>query len=172
MACPLLLSALVTPPMARRAATVTPRGRSRYLPAFLDAVLPGLGHFVAGRRRSAAVFAIPVLALLLLFFLVLVFTPTIRLVAMAIDPAFLAALFALQTLLFGWRLIAVASSLFNPTLPRLSRRDAIPVALLVLVLVAPQAYAGIATNVAREVADTVVPITPTTSGAWAPPAAW
>ena len=27
-------------------------GRSRYLPAVLDALIPGLGHLVAGRRRD------------------------------------------------------------------------------------------------------------------------
>src|SRR4249919_2046460 len=33
--------------------------RSRYVPAVLDALIPGLGHLVAGRRRLAALFLTP-----------------------------------------------------------------------------------------------------------------
>ena len=43
--------------------------------------------------------------------------------------------------------------------------------LLAIVLVVPQAYAGIATNVAREVTDEIVPLEPETVGAWRPPPA-
>jgi hypothetical protein len=31
-----------------------PAWRSRYLPAVLDAIVPGLGHLVAGRRKLAS----------------------------------------------------------------------------------------------------------------------
>jgi polyisoprenyl-teichoic acid--peptidoglycan teichoic acid transferase len=167
----LIPSALVTPTQEGSAATVTPRWRNRHLPAFLDAIFPGLGHLVAGRRARAALFAIPVMVLLVLAVIVLAFTPTIRLIAMALDPAVLAAFFAIQALLLIWRLLAVASSLFDPTLPRIGRADALPIVLIVLVIVAPQAYAGIATNVAREATDAIVPFDPETTGAWAPPAA-
>ena len=36
-----------------------PTWRSRYPPAVLDSIVPGLGHLVAGRRRLAAFFGIP-----------------------------------------------------------------------------------------------------------------
>ena len=39
--------------------------------------------------------------------------------------------------------------------------------LIVILIVAPQAYAGIATNVAREATDVIVPTDPETTGAWA-----
>ncbi|MFL5671693.1 MAG: hypothetical protein ACJ77C_06320, partial [Chloroflexota bacterium] len=43
----LILSAIVTfPSEAIAATTVTPRRRNRHLPAFLDAIFPGLGHLV------------------------------------------------------------------------------------------------------------------------------
>ena len=48
------------------AVTPVPPRRGRLLPAFLDALLPGLGHFVAGRRRRAALFVAPILALVAL----------------------------------------------------------------------------------------------------------
>ena len=39
------------------------RPRSRYLPAVLDALIPGLGHLVAGRRGRALLFAAPFLVI-------------------------------------------------------------------------------------------------------------
>jgi hypothetical protein len=71
-------------PREGSAAADGPRRRqARHLHAFLDAILPGLGHLVAGRRARAALFGIPVIVLILLAGAIIVFTPTIRLVAMA-----------------------------------------------------------------------------------------
>ena len=39
---------------------VSSRFGSRYVPAVLDALIPGLGHLAAGRRRRAIVFLTPV----------------------------------------------------------------------------------------------------------------
>jgi polyisoprenyl-teichoic acid--peptidoglycan teichoic acid transferase len=114
--------------------------------------------------------SLPILGLLLAAMLIVVFTPTVRLLALALDPVALAAFFAIQALILLWRLVAVASSLFNPTLPRLNRRDALPIVLIAIIIVAPQVYAGYVTNVAREVTDEVVPNEPDTVGAWLPPA--
>ncbi len=108
------------------AATVTPRRRIRYVSAFLDALFPGLGHLLAGRRQRAAMFALPFLGLLLIGIVIVVFTPTVRLVALALDPVALAAFFAIQAVILIWRLLAVGSSLFDPTLPRMNRRDFVP----------------------------------------------
>lgn len=114
-------------------------------------------------------FGSPILGLVLVAVVLIAFTPTVRLVALVLDPVVLAAFFAIQALVLVWRLLAVASSLFEPTLPRLGRRDAIPVVLIAILLVAPQVYAGYVTNVAREVTDEIVPSEPITAGAWLPP---
>ena len=58
-------------------------------------------------------------------------------------------------LLLAWRLIAVGSSLYDPALPRPGRRDMLPIALILLIVIAPQAYAGYATETIRETADEV-----------------
>ena len=152
------------------AARGLPRRRIRHKAAFLDALFPGLGHAVSGRRRRAVVLAVPVLVLLLLGIVVFVTTPTIRLLALGLDPALLATFFGLQALILIWRLIAVASSLFDPRLPRMGRRDALPIAALAVLLIVPQALAGYATNVAREVSDEIIPVNPETVGAWNPKA--
>jgi hypothetical protein len=152
------------------ATPVTSPHRTRHLAPFLDAVFPGLGHLAAGRRRQAAVFGLPILLLVLVGIAIVILTPTIQLVALVLDPVALATFFLIQALILVWRLIAVATSLFDPRLPRVGRRDAIPVALIALVLIVPQALAGYATNVVREVTDEIIPTNPETVGAWQPPA--
>jgi len=67
-----------------------------------------------------------------------------------------------------WRLAAIGSSLLNPRLPRLRGRDAIPIVLLAVVAVGPQAYLGYATNVAREQEAIVFAPSAAESGAWNP----
>jgi LCP family protein required for cell wall assembly len=67
-----------------------------------------------------------------------------------------------------WRLAAMGSSLLNPYLPRLRHRDAIPLAVLALLAIGPQAYLGYATNVAREEVGVVFAPSTTGSGAWKP----
>lgn len=157
----------MSPPSEGRAA-VTPRRRSRHLHALLDSLFPGLGHLAAGRRRRAALFGLPTLALVVGLGAVLVLTPTSRLLGLALDPGTVVVLFGLQALLLVWRVAAAGSSLFDGRFPRLGRRDVLPVALLAVVLIVPQAFAGYATEVAREETDRVIPIAPTTTGAWRP----
>ena len=131
-------------------------------------MIPGLGHLAAGRRRRAALFGVPALVGLVSLAAILILTPTSRLLGIALDPATIVAVFAIQLIVFVWRIAAVGSSLLDGRFPRLGRRDVLPVALLAAVLVVPQAYAGIATEVAREEADRVIPIAPVTTGAWRP----
>ena len=154
--------------LRREAATVAPRRGSRNLHAFLDALLPGLGHLVAGRRRPAALFLVPVVVLILAAIAILIVTPTARLLALVLDPTAFVVLFGLQALLLVWRAAAIGSSLLDARYPRLARRDAWAVAILAVVLIVPQAYAGLVTQVAREEADRVIPETPLTAGAWKP----
>ena len=129
--------------------------RSRYVPAVLDAFIPGTGHLLARRRRRALVFLVPMVFIAATLATLLLTTSTYRLAAeMAADEALL-ALIVVQAFVLVWRLAAVGSSLFNPRLPRPGIRDSVPIALLVLVILAPQVYAGAVTQAAREAANEI-----------------
>ena len=133
-----------------------PSRRGRYVPAILDAIIPGLGHLFAGRRRRA---------------LLLPGADADRprgrrsssrsrrrrrgIAASLVESGVLWALLAFQGFLLVWRLLAVGSSLTAPGLPKLQAKDAIPVALLLLVVIVPQVYAGYGTEVARETAEEI-----------------
>jgi polyisoprenyl-teichoic acid--peptidoglycan teichoic acid transferase len=129
--------------------------RSRYVPAVLDALIPGLGHLVAGRRRLAALFLAPTIVALAAVLWIVVTTSGPRLVAELIDSDVIWALLALQGIFLLWRLLAVGSSLYDPALPRPGRRDVLPIALILLIVIVPQAYGGYATEAIRETADEV-----------------
>ncbi len=129
--------------------------RPRYGPALLDALIPGLGHLVTGRRSRGVLLIAPILVGVAAVVWIVATTPGPRLVAELLASEVIWALLVIQVLLFGWRLVAVASSLSHPRPPRLGRRDVLPVALLAVILVVPQVFAGYATEVARETADEV-----------------
>ena len=139
------------------------RGRrhSRYLSAFLDALIPGLGHLVVGRWQRALLFVSPLLLGVLTTAWIVATTSSVRLAASLLSNEVLWGLLAAQGLLLASRLIAVGSSLFDPRLPRPGRRDLLPIVLLLIFVVAPQAYAGYATEVAREAADEIFVEPPT-----------
>jgi LCP family protein required for cell wall assembly len=146
----------VTPPRRERD-QARPIARSgRFGPAVLDSLFPGLGHFAAGRRRWAALFALPILALILLAIVIVLTTSGPRLAATLLEPDVLWGLLGLQGALLLWRLVAVTTSLWAPQLPRPSRRELLPIgAILLVAVIAPQAYAGYATEVARESLDEI-----------------
>jgi LCP family protein required for cell wall assembly len=101
-------------------------------------------------------FGLPILVLIGLLLGILATTSLPRLAATLFDPAVLWGLLALQAALLIWRLLAVGSSLWDPRLTPPGRRDGVPIAALLLVaVIAPQAYAGFATEVAREAADEI-----------------
>jgi LCP family protein required for cell wall assembly len=127
--------------------------RSRYLPAFLDALIPGLGHLVVGRRKRAALFVAPLVVGLLTAGWIVATTSGPRLAASLLSNEVIWGLLAGQALLLVSRLIAVSSSLFDPRLPRPGHRDLLPAAVLLVFVIAPQAYAGYATEIAREAVD-------------------
>jgi polyisoprenyl-teichoic acid--peptidoglycan teichoic acid transferase len=145
----------VTDDSADTVRSATPSRRSRYVPAVLDAILPGLGHVVAGRRLLGAIFLTPSILALLAALYIVVTTSGPRLVATLLESEVIWGLLAFQGVLLVWRLLAVGSSLFAGGLPRLGRGDILPVALLLFLIIAPQAYAGYATEIARETADEV-----------------
>lgn len=141
--------------------------RGRYLPALLTAIVPGLGHLVAGRPRLAALFGLPLVLVAAMAAGLVAATSADRLLGFVLDDRVLLALIVLQGALLAWRLVALGSALTDPRLPRLRLRDAVPVAALVLLVAAPQAYAGYVTQAARESADAVFVGGPG-SGAWIP----
>ncbi len=145
----------VTDDAADTVTSATPGRRSRYLPAVLDAILPGLGHVVAGRRLLGAIFLTPSILALLAALYIVATTSGPRLIATLLESEVIWGLLAFQGVLLVWRLLAVASSLLAPGLPRFGRADVLPVVLLLLLIVVPQAYAGYATEIARETADEV-----------------
>ena len=129
--------------------------RSRYVPAVLDALIPGLGHLVAGRHLRGLVFLVPVVLAVVAALTVVLTTSAPRLVAELLGSEVIWGLLAFQGLFLLWRLLAVGSSLTDPALPRPSRRDLVPSALILLLVIAPAAYAGYATNEARQTADEI-----------------
>jgi len=128
---------------------------ARYVPAVLDALIPGVGHLAAGRRRGAILFLTPVLIAVAVGIWVVLTTSAPRLIAELLASEVIWGLLALQALFLVWRLLAVGSSIWNPALPRPGRRDIVPVALVLLLVIAPQAYGGYATEAAREAADEI-----------------
>lgn len=132
-----------------------PPRRSRYVPAFLDALIPGLGHVVTRRWARAVLFVSPLLVMGAAALLIVVTTSAPRLAASLLSAEVIWGLLAAQALILAARLIAVGSSLFDPALPRPGRGDVVPIALLLAFVIAPQAWAGYATEVAREAADRI-----------------
>ena len=87
-------------------------GRSPSLAALLSFLWPGLGQLYAGKRRAAALFAVPALLALLL----LAYELRQGLVVFAArfaDPSFSLAAVAVVLLLGGWRLAAVLHASAN-----------------------------------------------------------
>ena len=148
------------------AAPTAPTWRSRYVPAVLDAIAPGLGHLVAGRRKLAAIFGIPFLALILVSLMIVATTSGGRLAAEAINVFWL--LIGVQGVVLVWRVLAAGTSLFAPELPRLRVLDAIPIAILFLLLAGPQVVLGYVTNEARIATDEIFVGQTVTPGAWNP----
>lgn len=116
----------------------------------LTALVPGLGHLAAGRRRTALLLAAPIpIALAVLLVLVAIDGP-VALAARLIDPAVLAALFGVQVLVVGWRLFALAA--VYPLGPRPRRTTALAAAVALAFVLVPQVWVANLTLVAREAA--------------------
>ena len=145
----------VTDDHADTVTSATPAPRRRYVPAILDAIIPGLGHVVAGRRLLGAIFLTPTILALLAAVYIAVTTSGPRLVATLLESEVIWGLLAFQGVLLVWRLIAVASSLFAPASRGWGRATPCRSSCSLLLIIVPQAYAGYATEVARETADEV-----------------
>ena len=78
-------------------------------------------------------FGLPVVALILLALLIALVTSGPRLAATLLEPDVLWGLLALQAAILIWRLVAVGTSIWTPQLPGPRRRDALPIAAILLV---------------------------------------
>jgi len=85
-----------------------PSSRHPALAAFLSFLFPGLGQAYAGNRRLAALFALPVLLLIVAGLGMLLFGGQ-RVLNSVLSASFLTALIALDIALLAWRLFAIAN---------------------------------------------------------------
>jgi LCP family protein required for cell wall assembly len=103
---------------ARRARPATgPTDQRRLFAAIVSAVLPGLGQAFNGRRRPAAIFAIPSLVLLAVAWLLFQLNTSSMLLAQAIVPGTLQLLLILNGLVLAWRFIAVFEAFVDRRYP-------------------------------------------------------
>lgn len=142
--------------------------RTRYVPALLSALVPGVGQLVVRRYRRAALFGLPMLAAALFTLYVAITTTPAELAAELLDPTVIWLLLALQAALLVWRVLATGDLLVRGRSLRFQRWEALPIVALALLLIVPQAYAGYVTEVARETADSIFVTDPGTAGAWQP----
>jgi len=148
-----------------------PAWRTRYVPALLSALIPGLGQLAIRRYRRAAIFGLPIVLAALFTLYVAITTTPAELAAELLDPTVIWVLLGLQAALLLWRILATADLIVSRPMPRFRRWEALPVVALALLVIVPQAYAGYVTEVARETADSIFVTDPGTAGAWQPSAA-
>ena len=116
------------------------RGRSPSLAALLSFLWPGLGQLYTGKRRLAALFAVPALLVLVLLAYELRQGPVVFLARFA-DPAFSRAAAVVVVLLGSWQLAAVVHAFVSGERRRTRRiLDTVVLAALAVVLVI--GYAG------------------------------
>lgn len=96
-----------------------PSSRHPAFAAFLSFLFPGLGQAYAGNRRLAALFALPVVALLLAGLVALLLGGRQTMNSL-LSASFLSALIALDLALMGWRLFAIAHVGFAQPSPALA----------------------------------------------------
>ncbi len=141
---------------------------SRYVPAFLSSIVPGLGQLVTGRRTLAALFLFPVMLLIVGVLIALVVMGPARLAATLIEPEVIWGIIGLQIVFVVWRLLAMSASVLDPAYPKPRARDVVPIGLLILFIVVPQGLVLAVTDQARQTADTVFVGDQSTDGAWVP----
>lgn len=86
------------------------RGRSPYIAGFLSFLWPGLGQWYAGRRRTAALFALPVLGIVGVLLLQAVGSFG-QLASLLLTPSSALTVVILIGLLAAWRLLAIADAM-------------------------------------------------------------
>ena len=86
------------------------RGRSPYTAGFLSFLWPGLGQWYAGRTRSAALFALPVIGIFLIL-LAQSLGGLGQLASLVLTPSSALTVVILIGLLAAWRLLAIADAM-------------------------------------------------------------
>ncbi len=147
-----------------------PAGRTQAASTLLllNAIFPGLGHLVAGRRAWAVVLAAPVLiALVILAFAALTGGAT-SLAARFLDPGLLGILLLAEGAFLLWHLFSLgAVRVVTPI--RASAVNIVAVVVAVAIVVGPQIVAGSVTADARDAAVAIFePVAE--GGAWVPDA--
>lgn len=122
----------------------------RVAAGILSGLVPGVGHLLIGRRRTAALFLAPVVVALIALIAAVATQSRTGLLAALVDPSVLGGLLVAQAILLGWRVIAVASAMSDRTFPRFRPADVLAVVVVLALVALPQAGAGYVTNVARE----------------------
>ena len=140
--------------------------RARYGVAIASAVVPGLGHLLVGRRRAAALFVAPLVAALVALVLLLLTQPIVRVAAYLADPSIVGAILVAEVVILGWRILAVGSVFVDRRFARLRPRDAAPILLLGVLVIAPQLGLAVATATLRDSEARI--FQPATSDAGAP----
>ena len=122
-----------------------PRHRRPWLAALLSFLFPGLGQAYAGRRVLAALFAVPVIMLLVVAIALLNgLGGSLR--NIVLSSGFLAAVIVANVTLFGWRTLAIAHAglTVSPVAGQRERRIGITSAVVFIVLtMAMHAWVGI-----------------------------
>jgi LCP family protein required for cell wall assembly len=86
------------------------RGRSPYTAGFLSFLWPGLGQWYAGRNRTAALFALPVIGMALILLLQAIGSLG-QLASLLLTPSSALTVVILIGLLAAWRLLAIADAM-------------------------------------------------------------
>src|SRR5690349_17341958 len=131
-----------------------PLHSNRHVVALLSSLWPGLGQLVLGARRAGWLLAAPPLILLGLIAAALATRDKVSLLALFLDPSVIAILLGAQVALLAWRLLAVGDA-FRRGSGAPAERGALLTAIALVFVIAPSAFAGYLTEVAREAATTV-----------------
>ena len=124
----------------------------------LNAVFPGLGHLVAGRRRWALILALPAFVLVAIGVALLLGSSVTSLAARLFDPQVLAVLLVIQGLLLAWRLGALAA-VRQITPIRGSASTIVAAIVAVAIVAAPQlVVAGLTLDARDAAAEVYAPV--------------
>ena len=128
----------------------------RVAPAFLSAVVPGLGQAMNGRIRLAKRFAYPFLVLVAIVGLIVLTQSPARILASMVSPTTMTALLVLNAGVLVWRLAAVLQAFFDSRhAARPGRVGAFGIVALVIAVAAPHTVAHVWGSAAKSAFDRV-----------------
>jgi len=128
----------------------------RLAPAFLSAIVPGLGQAMNGRTQIAKRLAYPFVGLAAIVGLLLITQSPTKLIASAVAPATMTGLLALNALVFAWRAVAVLQAFFDSRhAVRPGRLGVVGLAILLVAVSAPHALAHVWGSAAKSAFERV-----------------